>query len=78
VVHVQDSGYGIPSHQQEKIFSKFFRGDNVLQHDTNGTGLGLYLVFLLTRILRGTIDFKSEEGQGTTFMLTMPKDFYTV
>jgi PAS domain S-box-containing protein len=77
-IEIKDSGYGIPAHQQEKIFSKFFRGDNVLQHDTNGTGLGLYLVFLLTRILRGEIRFVSEEGAGTTFTLTVPKAFYSV
>jgi PAS domain S-box-containing protein len=78
VVEIRDSGYGIPAHQQEKIFSKFFRGDNVLQHDTNGTGLGLYLVFLLTRILRGTVTFTSQEGKGTVFTLTLPKSFYSV
>lgn len=77
-IDITDSGYGIPSHQQEKIFSKFFRGDNVVHHDTNGTGLGLYLVFLLTRILRADIGFQSEEGKGTTFTLTLPKAFYNV
>lgn len=77
-IDVRDSGYGIPSHQQDKIFSKFFRGDNILQHDTNGTGLGLYLVFLLTRILRGEISFVSAEGEGTTFTLKLPRAFYDV
>jgi signal transduction histidine kinase len=77
-IDVADSGYGIPMHQQEKIFSKFFRGDNIIHYDTNGTGLGLYLVFLLTRILRGHIGFLSEEGKGTTFTLKLPKNFYTV
>ncbi len=77
-IDIEDSGYGIPAHQQEKIFSKFFRGDNVLQHDTNGTGLGLYLVYLLTGILRGTVHFRSTEEVGTTFTLTLPRNFYTI
>jgi len=39
-----DTGYGIPKHQQDKIFTKLFRADNVRDKDTNGTGLGLYIV----------------------------------
>jgi len=76
VVTIEDTGYGIPTHQQEKIFSKFFRGDNVTQHDTTGTGLGLYLVYLLMRIMRGQIKFLSQEGKGTIFTLTFPRNFY--
>ncbi len=71
-LNISDSGYGIPTHQQEKIFSKFFRGDNIVQRDTEGTGLGLYLVFLLVKLLGATIFFKSEEGKGTTFTLMLP------
>lgn len=74
-IDVSDSGYGIPHHQQEKIFSKFFRGDNIVQRDTEGTGLGLYLVFLLVKLLGATIFFVSEEGKGTTFTLLLPRSF---
>jgi PAS domain S-box-containing protein len=70
---IEDNGYGIPVHQQEKLFSKFFRGDNIISRDTNGTGLGLYLVGLLTNLLKGSIDFVSEEGKGTTFTLSLPE-----
>ncbi|MBP9773064.1 MAG: CHASE3 domain-containing protein [Candidatus Peribacteraceae bacterium] len=69
---IQDSGYGIPAHQQSKIFSKFFRGDNVVGKVTEGTGLGLYLVHLLTKLLGGTIFYESSEEEGTTFTLTIP------
>ncbi len=69
---IHDSGYGIPAHQQSKIFSKFFRADNVVGKVTEGTGLGLYLVYLLTKLLGGTIFYESSEGRGTTFMLTVP------
>jgi signal transduction histidine kinase len=75
-IDVSDSGYGIPAHQQEKIFSKFFRGDNIVQRDTEGTGLGLYLVFLLVKLLGATIFFVSEEGKGTTFTLLFPRSYF--
>lgn len=71
-IDVQDSGYGIPVHQHEKIFRKFFRADNVVQKVTEGTGLGLYLVSLLVSTLGGTIGFTSAEGSGTTFSLRFP------
>lgn len=74
-VEVQDSGCGIPLHQQKKIFQKFFRGDNVVGNDTEGTGLGLYLVFLITNLLGGKISFISRLGKksGTTFTLSLPR-----
>jgi signal transduction histidine kinase len=72
-IDISDTGYGIPANQQEKIFSKFFRGDNIVQRDTEGTGLGLYLVFLLVKLLGATIFFVSEEGRGTVFTLLLPR-----
>lgn len=71
-IEIQDNGYGIPERQQDRIFTKFFRGDNVVDKETDGTGLGLSLVFLLTKVLGGTIAFRSEEGKGTTFTLELP------
>ena len=74
IIDIQDSGYGIPLHEQKKIFQKFFRGDNVVGKDTDGTGLGLYLVFLITALLGGKISFVSKEGKrsGSTFTLRLP------
>jgi signal transduction histidine kinase len=71
-IEVTDDGYGIPTHQQDRIFSKFFRADNIAAADTSGTGLGLYLVSLLAKILRASISFHSAEGRGTTFTLVVP------
>ena len=72
VIQVKDTGYGIPPHQQKNVFQKFFRGENILGRDTSGSGLGLYLVSLMTDMLRGTIAVRSEQDKGTTFTLTLP------
>jgi PAS domain S-box-containing protein len=71
-IEVRDSGYGIPLHQHHKIFTKFFRGENILQFDTQGTGLGLYLVSQLIEALNAKIGFFSKPGKGTTFTLALP------
>jgi len=71
---VEDNGLGIPVRQQDKIFSKLFRADNVKTHDTEGTGLGLYLVKSVVDYSGGKIWFKSKENKGTTFYVSIPDD----
>lgn len=70
-VSIRDSGSGIPKDQQEKIFSKFFRGGNVLK-TSSGTGLGLYISKSIVECHGGAIYFESTENFGTTFFVELP------
>ena len=69
---IADNGWGIPEHQQKKIFTKLFRADNVRRRDAEGTGLGLYITKAIVRQSRGKIWFESREKKGTTFYITLP------
>ncbi len=71
-VAVKDTGVGIPLHQRDRVFTKFFRGDNVVRMQTEGTGLGLYLAKNVIEKHGGKIWFESEEGKGSTFYFTIP------
>ena len=70
---IRDSGIGIPPASQSKLFEKFYRAENVVTLETEGTGLGLYLVRLIMDQLDGKVWCESEEGAGATFFLTLPK-----
>lgn len=72
ILTVSDTGVGIPKKQQKKIFTKLFRADNVQAADTEGTGLGLYIVKSIIDNVSGKIWFKSEENKGTTFFVKLP------
>lgn len=70
---VKDTGCGIPDKQKEKIFGKFFRADNAVDRETDGNGLGLYMVKEVTEKIGGDIYFESTEGEGSVFILSIPK-----
>ena len=71
-VSIQDSGVGIPQDQQKHVFQKFFRSDNVMKHQTVGTGLGLFIARSVVEESKGKIWFESKLGEGTTFYFTLP------
>jgi PAS domain S-box-containing protein len=72
VFKIKDTGVGIPDNQHERIFTKFFRGDNVIRMETEGSGLGLYTTRNIIDAHKGKIWFDSKEGEGTTFYFTLP------
>jgi len=71
---VRDTGLGIPPNEVENVFERFFRGSNVNKGVIGGTGLGLSIVKELTELLGGKIWVESEEGKGSTFSFTLPKN----
>lgn len=71
-ITIVDKGLGIPKDQYDKIFTKLFRADNVAKTDTEGTGLGLYMVKSIMNAVGGKITFESVENKGTTFFIFLP------
>jgi PAS domain S-box-containing protein len=69
---IRDSGIGIPKEGLPRLFEKFYRADNAQTIETEGTGLGLYLVRLILEQLAGRIWCESEAGKGTTFFFVLP------
>ena len=72
LVEIKDNGIGIPQRDQKYIFHKFFRSDNIKRHQTEGSGLGLYIAKSIVQKLGGKINFKSQEGVGSTFWFSLP------
>ncbi len=72
-ISVADTGYGIPESEQKRIFTKMFRATNAKKISTNGPGLGLYMSKAFVEKFGGEIKFKSEEGSGSTFIISLPR-----
>jgi signal transduction histidine kinase/CHASE2 domain-containing sensor protein len=72
ILEVQDQGYGMSEEQQKTLFQKYQRGDDEKSRRLIGTGLGLYVVKLITDLHKGDILVNSQIDQGTTFSITLP------
>lgn len=72
LVYVSDQGIGIPAEEQERIFERFYRIDNRLRRDTQGSGLGLYLTKAIVEAHGGHISVQSQMGRGSRFLFTLP------
>jgi signal transduction histidine kinase len=65
-IRITDTGPGIPPEVKEKIYDLYFTTKQ------NGSGIGLAMTYRIVQLHDGTIDFASEPGQGTTFVLRFP------
>ncbi len=70
---IQDNGIGIPAEFKNRIFEKFFRVPTGDVHNVKGYGLGLNYVSSVVRQHGGSIDVDSAVGEGSTFVVHLPK-----
>jgi two-component system sensor histidine kinase SenX3 len=77
-ITVTDQGIGIPAHEIDRIFERFYRVDPARHRSTGGTGLGLSIVKHVAASHGGDVRVWSVEGQGSTFTLTLPRKVPTM
>ena len=70
-VMVRDNGIGMSEETMQHVFEKFYQGDR--SHSVQGNGLGLSLVKRIVELCNGVISLESEEGNGTTVYVSLPK-----
>ena len=73
MIHVSDTGRGIPPEKQDRIFEPFVRVDEGFTRKTEGTGLGLAISQNLARAMGGELSVKSTPGAGATFTITLER-----
>ena len=73
-ITVSDTGIGMSEEEKKYIFERFYKADKSRSGDKNSTGLGLPIVAQILKNHNETIDVESEEGKGTSFMFTLPKN----
>ncbi|MDA8193613.1 MAG: ATP-binding protein [Thermaerobacter sp.] len=72
-VCVTDTGIGIPSADQSRIFERFYRVDKARSRASGGTGLGLAIVKHIIELHTGRIEVKSTVGRGSEFLVWVPE-----
>ncbi|MEW6432761.1 MAG: ATP-binding protein [Myxococcota bacterium] len=72
VFEVQDNGIGIPSREHRKIFERFYRVDDLLSRETEGSGLGLSIAQRIVQAHHGRISVDSAPNRGSTFRIHLP------
>ena len=69
---VSDTGIGIPTREQRRIFERFYRVDRARSRETGGTGLGLSIVKHVAENHGGSVEVRSRLGEGSTFTVRLP------
>jgi signal transduction histidine kinase len=72
LIGVHDNGMGITQNEQEKLFTRFFRTEQVTKSQIAGTGLGLTIVKSFVELHGGEVWVYSEPGRGASFYFTLP------
>ncbi|MCU0343533.1 MAG: ATP-binding protein [Ignavibacterium sp.] len=71
-ITVSDTGVGIPKEKLQKIFDRFYQVNGSHTREQEGTGIGLSLTKELVELHKGNIEVESEEGKGSTFIISIP------
>lgn len=71
-VAIRDTGAGIPSEEQERVFERFYRVDKTRSRESGGTGLGLPIAKQIIEAHGGSITLKSKPGKGTEMKFCLP------
>jgi signal transduction histidine kinase len=72
VFTLQDNGIGIPKKDLPKIYDRFYRVDREDGRESSGSGLGLSIAKWIAEAHHGTIEARSREHKGSTFVVTLP------
>lgn len=71
-ISVSDQGQGIEQSEEDRLFQRFYRGQEVRKNGVSGVGLGLYITRSLVELHGGQVWYDSRPGQGSTFHITVP------
>jgi len=69
---VSDHGIGIPKGELDALFTRFGRASNAREKGISGSGIGLYVARKIVEAHQGTIEARSKENEGSTFVVALP------